>query len=98
MSAEKENVEKGGARRIVGRVVSDKMNKSVTVSIERRIKHPAYGKFIKRTTKIMAHDEDNSCKPGDIVAISECRPISKNKNWRVVEIITRAEVDADAEA
>jgi small subunit ribosomal protein S17 len=98
MSAEKENVEQVSARRIVGRVVSDKMNKSVTVSIERRIKHPAYGKFIKRTTKIMAHDEDNSCKPGDIVAISECRPISKNKNWRVVEIITRAQADADADA
>jgi small subunit ribosomal protein S17 len=97
MSAENENVE-SGTRRTVGQVVSSKMNKSVTVKVERRIKHPTYGKFIKRTTKIMAHDEDNSCKPGDIVAISECRPISKNKNWRVVEIITRAEVDADAEA
>jgi small subunit ribosomal protein S17 len=94
MSAENENVEQGGQRRTVGRVVSNKMNKSVTVSVERRIKHPAYGKFIKRTTKIMAHDEDNSCKEGDIVAISECRPISKRKAWRVVEIISRPETEA----
>jgi small subunit ribosomal protein S17 len=94
MSAENESVEKGAARRTVGRVVSNKMNKSVTVSVERRIKHPAYGKYIKRTTKIMAHDEDNSCKEGDIVAISECRPLSKRKAWRVVEIITRLEAEA----
>jgi small subunit ribosomal protein S17 len=92
MSAENENVE-SGTRRTVGQVVSSKMNKSVTVKVERRIKHPTYGKFIKRTTKIMAHDEDNSCKEGDIVAISECRPISKNKAWRVVEIISRAEAE-----
>ena len=94
MSGGNENVEQRVARRTVGRVVSNKMNKSVTVSVERRIKHPAYGKFIKRTTKIMAHDEDNSCKEGDIVAISECRPISKNKAWRVVEIISRPETEA----
>ena len=98
MSAGNENVEQTGARRTVGRVVSNKMNKSVTVKIEYRVKHPAYGKFIKRTTKIMAHDEDNSCKPGDLVAISECRPISKRKAWRVVEIIERPEADVDAEA
>ena len=97
MSAGNEKVEQGGARRTVGRVVSSKMNKSVTVKVEYRVKHPAYGKFIKRTTKIMAHDEDNACKAGDIVAISECRPISKRKAWRVVEIIERAEADADAE-
>jgi small subunit ribosomal protein S17 len=94
MSGGNENVEQRAARRTVGRVVSNKMNKSVTVSVERRIKHPAYGKFIKRTTTIMAHDEENSCKEGDIVAISECRPISKNKAWRVVEIITRSEAEA----
>ena len=93
MSAGKEKVEQAGQRRTVGQVVSSKMNKSVTVKVERRIKHPTYGKFIKRTTKIMAHDEENSCKEGDIVAISECRPISKNKAWRVVEIISRAEAE-----
>ena len=98
MSAGNENTEQGNTRRTVGRVVSSKMNKSVTVKIEYRIKHPAYGKFIKRTTKIMAHDEDNACKAGDLVAIRECRPISKRKAWRVVEIIERPEADADAEA
>ena len=80
-------------RRTVGRVVSNKMNKSVTVSVERLIKHPVYGKFIRRTTKIMAHDEEQTCREGDTVAIVECRPISKNKSWRVVEVIERAPVD-----
>ena len=78
------------ARRVVGRVISDKMNKSVTVAVERLIRHPVYGKFIRRTTKIMAHDEDNSCRIGDMVAISECPPLSKRKSWRVVEIVGRA--------
>ena|SRR5690606_31716900 len=78
------------ARKVVGRVVSDKMNKSVTVAVERLIKHPIYGKYIRRTTKIMAHDEDNACRTGDMVAISECRPLSKRKSWRVVEIVSRA--------
>ena len=77
-------------RRVVGRVVSDKMDKSVTVAVERLIRHPIYGKFIRRTTKIMAHDEDNACRTGDLVAISECRPLSKRKSWRVVEIVNRA--------
>src|SRR5881394_1769516 len=83
----------GTARRTVGRVVSNKMKKSVTVSVERLVKHPAYGKFIRRTTKIMAHDEEGTCREGDTVAIVECRPISKNKSWRVVEVIERAPVD-----
>ena len=74
----------------MGRVVSNKMDKSVTVAVERLIQHPIYGKFIRRTTKIMAHDEDNSCRIGDTVAISECRPLSKRKSWRVVEIVGRA--------
>ena len=87
MSADIEKAEPGDARQIVGRVVSDKMNQSVTVSVERKIKHPVYGKFIRRTSKIMAHDEGNQCKVGDLVAISECRPISKNKSWRVVEVV-----------
>ncbi len=83
-------------RRTIGRVVSNKMQKSVTVSVERLIRHPVYGKFIRRTTKIMAHDEDGTCKEGDTVAIAECRPISKRKAWRVVEIIERAPVEAES--
>jgi small subunit ribosomal protein S17 len=80
-------------RRTVGRVVSNKMQKSVTVSVERLVKHPAYGKFIRRTTKVMAHDEEGTCREGDTVAIVECRPISKRKAWRVVEIVERAPVE-----
>ena len=75
-------------RTLVGRVVSNKMDKTVSVAIERLIKHPVYGKYIRRTSKIVAHDETNQCKPGDVVAISECRPISKTKAWRVVEIVS----------
>lgn len=74
-----------------GRVVSNKMNKSVTVLIERQIKHALYGKYIKRSTKVIAHDEDNSCGEGDKVLIAECRPLSKSKSWRVVEILERAQ-------
>ena len=77
-------------RTIVGRVVSDKMDKTVSVAIERLIKHPVYGKYIRRTSKVLAHDAANECKPGDRVAISECRPISKNKSWAVVNIVERA--------
>ncbi len=77
-------------RKIVGRVVSDKMDKTVSVAIERLIRHPVYGKYIRRTTKVLAHDANNECKPGDRVAISECRPISKNKSWTVVDIVERS--------
>ena len=77
-------------RTVVGRVVSDKMDKTVTVAIERLIEHPVYGKYIRRTSKVLAHDAANECKPGDRVAISECRPISKNKSWAVVNIVERA--------
>jgi small subunit ribosomal protein S17 len=75
----------------VGRVVSDKAQKTVTVMLERQVKHPLYGKYIKRSTKVQAHDEENSCSEGDLVRISECRPISKLKSWRVVEILERAQ-------
>ena len=78
-------------RIVVGRVVSNKMNRGVSVAIERLIRHPVYGKFIRRTTKILAHDEGTSCNEGDKVAIVECRPISKRKTWRVVKIIETAE-------
>lgn len=77
-------------RTLVGHVVSDKMDKTVSVAIERKIKHPIYGKYIRRTTKVMAHDASNECKAGDRVAISECKPISKNKAWQVVSVIDRA--------
>jgi small subunit ribosomal protein S17 len=83
-------------RPTVGRVVSNKMQKSVTVVVERLVKHPAYGKFIRRTTKVMAHDEEGTCREGDTVAIVECRPISKRKAWRVVEIVARAAVETEA--
>ena len=74
----------------IGRVVSNKMDKSVTVLLERQIKHALYGKYIKRSTKVRAHDEENSCGEGDKVMIAECRPLSKSKSWRVVEILERA--------
>ena len=91
-----ETQDKPTHRPTVGRVVSNKMQKSVTVSIERLVKHPAYGKFIRRTTKLMAHDEEGTCREGDTVAIVECRPISKRKSWRVVEIVARAPVETEA--
>ena len=74
-----------------GRVVSNKMDKSVTVLLERQIKHALYGKYIKRSTKVLAHDEENSCGEGDKVKIAECRPLSKSKSWRVIEILERAQ-------
>jgi small subunit ribosomal protein S17 len=73
----------------VGLVVSNKMTKSIVVSVERKIKHPKYGKFVKKTSKFMAHDENNECKIGDKVLIAETRPMSKDKCWRLVEIIER---------
>ncbi len=74
----------------VGVVTSDKMEKSIVVSVERKVKHPKYGKFVKKTTKFVAHDENNDCHIGDTVKIMETRPLSKNKNWRLVEIVERA--------
>ena len=74
----------------VGKVVSNKMDKGITVAVQRKVKHPMYGKFIGKTTKFMAHDEKNDCGIGDTVKIMETRPLSKNKRWRLVEIIERA--------
>lgn len=74
----------------IGQVVSDKMEKSITVSVQRKEKHPIYGKFVKKTTKFTAHDEKNECGIGDTVRIMETRPLSKNKRWRLVEIIEKA--------
>jgi small subunit ribosomal protein S17 len=73
-----------------GLVTSDKMDKTITVTIERRVKHPIYGKFVKTTKKFKAHDEKNDAKAGDIVKISETRPLSKTKRWRLVEVVERA--------
>ena len=75
---------------VEGRVVSNKMDKTITVLVERQVKHALYGKYIRRSTKLHAHDADNACKEGDVVRIAECAPMSKTKNWRVVEVITRA--------
>ena len=77
-------------RTVQGRVVSTKMDKSITVAIERQVKHPIYGKYVKRTTKIHAHDEQNQCNAGDLVNIRECRPLSKTKSWTLVEVVTKA--------
>ena len=73
-----------------GRVISNKMDKTITVLVERQVKHALYGKYMRRSTKLHAHDADNACKEGDVVRIAECAPMSKTKNWRVVEILTRA--------
>ena len=77
-------------RTVEGRVVSNKMDKTVTVLVERQVKHALYGKYIRRSSKLHAHDEENACNEGDIVRVAECRPLSKTKNWRVVEVVTRA--------
>jgi len=74
----------------IGLVMSNKMDKSIVISVERKVKHPMYGKFVKSTTKFMAHDEKNDCNIGDTVKIMEIKPMSKNKCWRLVEIIERA--------
>ena len=77
-------------RTLQGKVVSDKMDKTITVLIERRVKHPIYGKFVKRSTKLHAHDEQNECQIGDTVSVRECRPLSKSKTWTLVSVDERA--------
>ncbi len=74
----------------VGKVVSNKMTKSITVAVERKVKHGMYGKFLKKTTKFMAHDEKNECAIGDVVKIMETRPLSKSKRWRLVQVVEKA--------
>ena len=83
--------EQGESNRILtGQVISDAMDKTITVLVERRVKHPLYGKFIRRSTKIHAHDEANECGRGDWVTVEQCRPLSKTKAWRLVEVIEKA--------
>jgi len=84
-----ENLKKA-IRTLTGTVVSNRMQKSITISVERRVKHPLYGKYITKTTKLKAHDEANECNIGDLVSITECRPISKSKSWKLHEIVERA--------
>jgi len=77
-------------RSLQGVVISDKMDKSITVQVERKVQHPLYKKYIRRSTKFHAHDENNDCREGDKVVIEQCKPISKTKNWRLVEVVQRA--------
>lgn len=90
MIEEAKKSESRGQRTVIGRVISNKMEKTVSVAIERLIKHPVYGKYIRRTSKVLAHDENNECRSGDRVTISECRPVSKHKAWQVVDVVERA--------
>lgn len=78
-------------REVVGKVVSNKMDKTIVVSVERKVKHPLYGKYIKKTSRMYAHDNDNSCKIGDLVLIKQSRPISKTKHWVLVNVIEKAD-------
>ena len=79
-----------GARTLTGRVVSDKMHKTIAVEIERLVKHPTYGKYNRRTTKLLAHDESGTSKEGDVVTITPCRPMSRRKSWRLLEVVEKA--------
>jgi small subunit ribosomal protein S17 len=78
------------AKTLTGTVVSSKMDKTISVAVERLIKHPTYGKYVRRTTRLLAHDEKNECREGDTVAISECRPLSRRKSWTLVRVLARA--------
>ena len=78
------------AKTLTGTVVSSRMNKTISVSVERLVRHATYGKYVRRTTKLLAHDENNECREGDTVAIAECRPLSRHKAWRLVRIVERA--------
>ncbi len=80
-------------RTVTGRVISDKMNKTITVLVERKVPHPVYGKYVRRSTKIHAHDEQNECKQGDTVMIEECRPFAKTKAWRLVKVVEKVIVE-----
>jgi len=82
--------EQGINRALTGRVVSNRMDKSITVLVERRVKHPIYGKYISRSTKLHAHDEGNECGVGDLVMVEQCRPISKTKTWRLLKVLEKA--------
>ena len=78
-----------GNRTLQGRVISDRMDKTITVLVERRVKHPIYGKIVRRSTKVHAHDENNECRIGDVVIVEQCRPLSKSKTWRLLQVVER---------
>jgi small subunit ribosomal protein S17 len=82
-----------GQRLLTGKVVSNKMDKTIAVSVERLVKHPTYGKYIRRTTKLLAHDANNECKEGDTVTIKPCRPLSRRKSWMLVRVVERARAE-----
>lgn len=83
-------MERNTRKEFIGKVTSNKMDKSIVVSVERRLKHPLYGKFVKKTRRFVAHDENNECNEGDVVQLMETRPLSKNKRWRLVKIVEKA--------
>ncbi|MAS81536.1 MAG: 30S ribosomal protein S17 [Legionellales bacterium] len=86
------SIESTQARTVTGTVKSSKMDKTISVLVERRVKHPLYGKFMRRSTKLLAHDETNECNEGDIVVIEASRPLSKNKSWRLQKVVSKAQV------
>ena len=98
MSENKTSVEQSRTRTLQGSVESAKMDKTITVVVERKFKHPLYKKFIRRSTRLHAHDADNQCKTGDLVVIEECRPVSKLKSWRLVKVVSRSEQESSATA
>ncbi|MHC8604411.1 30S ribosomal protein S17 [Arenicellales bacterium IMCC58067] len=98
MSENKTSVGQSRARTLQGSVESAKMDKTITVVVERKFKHPLYKKYIRRSTRLHAHDADNQCKTGDLVVIEECRPVSKLKSWRLVKVVSRSEQDSSATA
>jgi len=90
-AAGKETQADAKLRTLTGTVVSDKMDQTISVAVPRVVKHPLYGKYMRRTTKVLVHDQENAGKQGDVVSITECRPISKRKSWRLVEVLESAE-------
>lgn len=91
MSEQAVSEQKALGRTVIGKVISDKMNKTIIVQVERKVKHPLYGKYMRRFSKMYAHDEENSCRTGDMVMIQQSRPLSKTKRWKVLEILRRDE-------
>lgn len=91
MTEEKMIDDNNSNRTVIGRVISDKMNKTIVVQIERKVKHPLYGKYVRRFSKMYAHDEENACRIGDLVLIQHTRPLSKTKRWNLIEILKREE-------
>jgi small subunit ribosomal protein S17 len=97
MSTQSKTAQEKSARTLTGRVVSTKMQKTISVSIERYVPHATYGKYQRRTTQLLAHDENNESRTGDLVSIEECRPLSRHKNWRLVKVLKRSAQQDQAE-